>query len=42
VVDRIGNTTKPGMFDNPEGPVMQPGVTVPAKQQQVTRPVIIR
>lgn len=42
VVDRIGNTSKPGMPGKPGGTVMQPKVTVPAKQPQVTRPVIIR
>ena len=42
VVDRIGNTPKPGMPGRQGGTVMQPKVTVPAKQQQVTRPVIIR
>ncbi|MBE0679791.1 MAG: hypothetical protein IH592_13595, partial [Bacteroidales bacterium] len=42
VVDRIRNTTKPGMPVKPGGTEMQPKVTVPAKQPQVTRPVIIR
>jgi hypothetical protein len=42
VVERIGKEMNPGMFDKPAGPVMQPKMTVPAKQQQVTQPKIIR
>jgi len=42
VVDRIGKEMNPGMFEKPAGPVMQPKMTVPAKQQRVTQPRIIR
>ncbi len=42
VIDRIATTSKPGIPGKQGGTVMQPKVTVPAKQPQVTRPVIIR
>jgi len=42
VVERIENAAKPGMFDKPSGPVMQPKVTVPAKQPQTVKPPVIR
>ena len=42
VVDKIGNTPKPGMPVNPGGTVMQPKVTVPAKQPQTVKPPVIR
>ncbi len=42
VVERIENAAKPGMFDKPSGPVMQPKVTVPAKQPQTVKPPVVR
>jgi hypothetical protein len=42
VVDKIGRDLKPGMPGSPAGGVMQPKITVPARQPQVTRPTIIR
>jgi hypothetical protein len=42
VVDKIGNTPKPGMPVNPGGTVMQPKVTVPAKQPQTVKPPVMR
>jgi hypothetical protein len=42
VVERIGKEFIPGQSEMPRGPVMQPKMTVPAKQQQVTQPKIIR
>lgn len=42
LVDKIENMPQPGMPGKPEGPSMQQKVTVPARQQQVTRPTVIR
>ncbi len=42
VVDRIEKVTKPGMPGRVEGEVMQPNMTMPVRQPQVTRPSIIR
>jgi len=42
VVDKIEKVTKPGMPGRLEGEAMQPNMTMPARQPQVTRPTIIR
>ena len=42
VVDRIGKDFNPGLSEKPAGPVMQPKMNVPARQQQVTQPKVIR